>query len=188
MKKFLLCEKIFYLNVLLFSFFSCSLNYKNENENVEKKIPELVFDDVQFSRYEKDEKKIFLKANSLEQFKGAKELYARNVFFEMYKNEKTNASGKCDLLALDLENKNYFLYDNIFLQKDSFSLKGDALSFNGKTEQITSARNDTLTLTSNGTTIIGSGFSASTVDNSFAFSGAVSGTIDTDYKKEETKE
>ena len=59
------------------------------------------------------------------------------------------------------------------------------LKWNGKTEQLTGGRKDTVRVEKDGTVLYGTGFSASGVSKTFSFAGTVSGEIETKDKDKE---
>ena len=160
----------------------CSLKYSEDVRSAEDSVPEFVFSDADFSRYEDSKNTLSMHAKRLEQYKGGNRTYADNIQFKTRdKDGNVDTEGACGLLASDSSQKEYSLYDGIKIYNHSRNVQIDAdqLRWNGKNEQLTSGRNDTITIKKEGTTIRGSGFSASGVSNEFVFTGAVSGTVDT---------
>jgi LPS export ABC transporter protein LptC len=160
----------------------CSLKYGEDTLNVEEKEPEFIFSGAEFKRYENSKNTVSMHAEKLEQYKGGSKTYADNVDFRILNNDgNVDTEGSCGLLASDSQAQKYSLYNGIqiFNHSRNVQIKADQLRWNGKNEQLTSGRNDTITIIKEGTTIRGSGFSASGVNNEFAFTGAVSGTVDT---------
>ena len=169
----------------------CSLKYTEDVRSAEDIVPEFVFSDAQFSRIEDSRETISMHAARLEQYKGGSKTYGKNISFMMHDNQgKTDTEGSCGMLASDSDTEKYILYDNIsiFNHPRNVKIHADELRWNGKTEQLTSGRTDTITVTKEGTTIHGSGFSASGISNTFTFTGTVSGTVDTADTKPETAE
>ena len=170
-------------------FFSagCSLNYSDGKKNVESEVPEFVFSNADFSRWEKNKRTLSMRARTLEQYKGGG-TYADSVSFTAYDDDgSAETEGLCGLVAFDAKQKIYSLYDGIELTSRSknVTITADELRWDGNTEQLTSRRTDTITMKKNGTIVRGSGFSASGVSNRFVFTGAVSGTVETDEDAEE---
>jgi Protein of unknown function (DUF1239). len=160
----------------------CSLRYTENVTNSEDTVPEFVFEDAEFTRYENSRSTMSMHAEKLEQYKGGSRTYADNVRFTMKTEDgKIDTEGSCGLLASDSQAKKYSLYNGIqlFNHSRNVRIQADQLRWNGKSEQLTSGRSDTITIIKDGTTIRGSGFSASGVSSEFAFTGAVSGTVDT---------
>jgi LPS export ABC transporter protein LptC len=163
----------------------CSLKYSEDVRSAEGSVPEFVFSDADFSRYEDSKNTLSMHAKRLEQYKGGNKTYADNIQFKTRdKDGNVDTEGACGLLSSDSSQKEYSLYDGIKIYNHSRNIQIDAdqLRWNGKNEQLTSGRNDTITIKKEGTTIRGSGFSASGVSNEFVFTGAVSGTVDTTDK------
>ena len=170
-------------------FFSagCSLNYSDGKKNVESEVPEFVFSNADFSRWEKNKRTLSMRARTLEQYKGGG-TYADSVSFTAYDDDgSAETEGLCGLVAFDAKQKIYSLYDGIELTSRSknVTITADELRWDGNTEQLTSRRTDTITMKKNGTVVRGSGFSASGVSNRFVFTGAVSGTVEIDEDAEE---
>ncbi|MCK9170197.1 MAG: LPS export ABC transporter periplasmic protein LptC [Treponema sp.] len=160
----------------------CSLKYSEDAHNTEDKEPEFIFSGADFKRYENSKNTVSMHARKLEQYKGGSKTYADDVNFTIMDDDgNVDTDGSCGLLASDSESKKYSLYNGIqiFNHSRKVQIIADQLRWNGKNEQLTSGRNDTITIKKEGTTIRGSGFSASGVSNEFAFTGAVSGTVDT---------
>lgn len=176
---------LFFLSAAFFS--SCSLRY-GMNVQDENNVPEFVFGGVSFSRYEDGEKTLSLSAEKLEQYKDGKSMYAKNLDFSVYdENGGVTNSGKCGYLAADTDAENYVLYDDIEIrnEKDNLTVLAESLKWNGRSEQLTSGRNDTVVLKKGETVLQGSGFSASGVSKRFSFTGNVSGEAETDSEEDE---
>ena len=165
----------------------CSLKYSEGQKNVDAEVPEFVFANADFSRWEKNQKMLSMRAQTLEQYKGGG-TYADSVSFTAYADDgSAETEGSCALVAFDPQQKMYSLYDGIELTNAprNVTIAADELRWDGNTEQLTSRRTDTITMKKNGTIVRGSGFSASGVSNRFIFTGAVSGTVETDENAEE---
>lgn len=159
------------------SLFSCSLRY-GMNPQDENSVPEFVFDDVRFNRYEDGNIKLSISAQKIEQYKDGKSMYAKDMDFKLFdENNKLSNFGKCGYLASDTDEKKYTLYDNIEITntKDNLVVTAGSLRWNGKSEQLTSGRNSMVIIKKDDTIIQGAGFSASGVSRRFSFSGVVSG-------------
>ena len=171
-------------------FSACSLKY-DENVNVEDSNPEFVFSETKVTRYEKGEKKAEATAENIEQYKNSDVSYAKGIKFTTYDEKaEMQSEGKCGLLYANTKNELYELYDDIemFSKLQNARFYADVLRWNGKNEQLTGSRTDTVRIEKDDTIIFGSGFSASGVSESFEFSGAVSGEIETKTETEETEQ
>ena len=174
-------KKILVLLVISISLFSCTLKYGEDIAN-ESVLPEFIFENSTFTRYEDNVKTINLNAERLEQYKSGKSMYAKNVLFNIFDTDgNLETSGKCGLMGADTKTEKYLLFENIEInqKKDDISISAQALKWDGKTEQLTSGLNDVVSITKEGTQIRGWGFSASGVSRNFVFTGYVSGSIDT---------
>ena len=168
-------------------FLSCSLNYGTEQSS-ESTVPEFSFKNAVFNRYEDGTTSISLQAEKLEQYKSDGSSYAQNAKFKTYsKSGELDTEGFCQLLASNTNNREYSLFNGISLNiySQDLKLQAQSLHFNGKTEQLTSDRNDTVTIERKNTVIQGKGFSASAVSKTYSFENQVSGTIKDDSSGEE---
>lgn len=124
-----------------------------------------------------------LEAARIEQYKDGKTTCAKDVDFKLIDEEgKISTEGSCALVYADSDEEKYVLYDGIRLHtvKDDITVSADTIKWNGKSEQLTSGRNDTVRIQKGNTVMAGSGFSASGVSRSFAFTGVVTGEAYTD--------
>ncbi len=104
-------------------------------------------------------------------------------------NKKTS-SGKATLISADSGEEIFKFFDGIefFDESQNIKISGDTLSWNGKTEQLVSAKNSKIEIQKDDFTVSGRNFSASAVSNSFLFSDSVTGTQLVSNKKDNTKE
>ena len=177
-----------FLLILLFVMYGCSLKYGTPAYD-EQNVPEFSFDNVQFNRFEEGKITMSLEAARLEQYKDGKTTCAKNIGFKLIDEDgKVSTEGSCALIFADSEAEKYVLYDNIELHtvRDDITVSADTIKWNGKSEQLTSGRNDTVTIKKGNTVMVGSGFSASGVSRSFAFTGVVTGEAYTDDGIENT--
>ena len=169
------------------TFGSCSLNYAKE-ENSEDTIPELTFSKASFTRYEKANVTMELTTEKLEQYKTSGKSVAKKAEFHTFNAEKEQQTdGKCEIISADTKNKQYVLLGDIYLKifSQDTEIYAESLKIDNKTEQITSGKDDEVTIAKKDTEITGKGFSASSLSNSFAFTQEVSGIIETDSQEEE---
>lgn len=164
--------------------FSCSLKYEDVVEASDR-VPELVFQGTEMTRYEEKKITMQMKAETLEQYKSSSETYAKNVSFSSYEDGELSTNGSCGYLFLDTDKELYELYDDIklFNHKENINFFADVLKWNAKNEQLTSGRGDFVSVQKDDTSIRGNGFSASGVSKAFSFRGNVTGTIITDDDK-----
>jgi len=166
---------------------SCSLKY-GSTPVVEDKTPEFVFSGVEMTRYEDKKKKVELKADTIEQYKGASASYVKDVSFSSYDSDsKVSTEGSCGYLMLDTDHEVYELYDDIklFSKTKEATVFAKSLRWNGKNEQLVSGRAENVRIEKDDIVIYGSGFSASGVSGEFSFTGMVSGNIETKESKSE---
>lgn len=157
----------------------CSLNYEKAKDT-ESSIPEFIFTNVTFNRYEEGKLTIESSAVKIEQYKKGSATFAQGITFKTFNADRQiEAEGYCSLLSADPEIKQYTFFNNIDIVNHKLNLQIFAknLHWNGETEQLTSGKNDAITLIRDNVTLTGKGFSASAVSNSFKFYGPVSGSI-----------
>lgn len=185
------------LTLIIILFFllsaSCSLKY-NQGKNVQDVIPEFSFSGTTMTRYEDSKKNLELKVGNLEQYKDGFSVYAKDVQFSLYdennrdKTAETSDSagarvqGTCGYLSANTKTEVYEMFDHIKLNnmKDNMAVSGRSFHWNGKSEQLTAGKNDTVVIEKDGMTVYGSGFSASGVSSSYSFGSVVTGNILTD--------
>lgn len=160
-------------------FSSCTLKY-DEGIDAESKNPEFIFYNTKMTRYENSKKTAEFTAENIEQYKNSDATYAKKIAFKTFdKQQDVETEGSCDYMYADTTKELYELYDSIrlFSKKNDINFYADILRWNAKTEQLTSGRTDMVRLEKDGTAIVGSGFSASGVSGTYAFTGSVSGNI-----------
>ncbi|MBO4532969.1 MAG: LPS export ABC transporter periplasmic protein LptC [Treponema sp.] len=167
------------------SFFSCSLKY-DDAVDAEKNTPEFIFNEAKLVRYKDGNEEVRVQAQNIEQYKNSSITYGKNVKFMTYdKDHKLETEGSCGYLFADTDSELYELYDGIklFSSVQNTNFFADMLRWNGKTEQLTGGRRDTVRIEKDGTIIYGTGFSASGVSKKFSFAGTVSGEIEAKDKE-----
>lgn len=183
-RRFLILSLIAFIFSSFFS--SCSLNYSKTSLSSSQS-PEFIFSNSRFSRVENGNENINIEAEKIEQYVFDNAMYASNINFNLY-NDKAEKSvwGKCNFLSANLDSGLYYLFDNIQIEsyEKNLSIFANSIMWNNKTEQlITGYQNESerlVTVISEETPkmqVTGSGFSASSKDFSFSFTGDVSGEI-----------
>ena len=178
---------------VLFSTFiasSCSLDY-NQGTNSEAAIPEFLFSNATFNRYEDNRLTMSLEALQLEQYKSDGATYGQDVSFKTWnKKNELDTVGTCGLLSANTKDKIYTLFNNIVLKSNTQNVEiyADNLKWDGNSEQLTTGVTDKVSIKRDDVYIEGRGFSASGVSRSFAFSQPVSGTIETGKSKNKKQE
>ena len=188
-KKVTKCKRFVFFIIAAFSIASCSLKY-DEIVNAEETNPEFIFNHAKLIRYEKGHETVVVQAENIEQYKDSSVTYGKNVKFMTYDDDhKLETEGSCGYLFADTDLELYELYDGIklFSNVQNTNFFADMLKWNGKTEQLTGGRKDTVRVEKDGTVLYGTGFSASGVSKTFNFAGSVSGEIET-KDKQETKD
>lgn len=164
----------------LFIFLGCSLKYIQSYQD-ESNVPEFIFTDAVYTKYEDDAKKLSLSAGVLEQYKEGNSMYARDVSFQLLKKTgEIETEGSCKLLSANSDEEKYTLYDDIKIKNfdENLEVTAGSIRWNGKSEQLTSSRNDMVTIKKGDTTMQGSGFSASAISKKFAFTGVITGEFE----------
>lgn len=164
----------------LFIFLGCSLKYSQSYQD-ESNVPEFIFTDAVYTKYEDDAKKLSLSAGVLEQYKEGNSMYAQDVSFQLLKKTgEIETEGSCKLLSANSDEEKYTLYDDIKIKNfdENLEVTAGSIRWNGKSEQLTSSRNDMVTIKKGDTTMQGSGFSASAISKKFAFTGVITGEFE----------
>ncbi|MCR5218869.1 LPS export ABC transporter periplasmic protein LptC [Treponema sp.] len=175
--------------MILFSAFSlsCSLDYGKEI-SVKDSVPEFIFISPSFLRFENNKKTAELTADKLEQYKSDSASFASNSTFTTWnESSEIQTQGSCQLLGIDSKNEVYTLFNDIKLlnKNPDLQITAENLKWNAKSEQLTSGKNDTVTIIKEDTQVTGKGFSASSISNKFSFQSDIEGTI-TQNQEEET--
>ena len=175
-----------FLFISLFTFFSCSLNYDSESLSSSKS-PEFVFTNSKYTRINEGKLNLEIKASKIEQYSYDNAMYAKDITFTLYdEKEKKSAEGKGKLLSANMDEGIYYLFDDISVKsfEEELTIQGSSLKWNDETEQlitnIQDNQKDKIYINSEKEPKIqveGTGFSASGFDNSFIFTGEVSGEI-----------
>lgn len=158
---------------------ACSLNYGDNNVS-EAVVPEILSRNAIFSRIDSGATTFQVVADTIEQYKDENISFAQNVSFKSYDKDGTlNSEGKCSLLSANSDTEEYILLNDITIQNYARNLKITAknLRWNGKTEQLVSEKDESITIQRDNILLSGKGFSASAISNTFKFSGAMEGVI-----------
>jgi hypothetical protein len=180
---------LIFLGILCFTnTISCSLNYET-NSKFDSQSPEFVFTNPTYVRIDEGKQNLRINADIIEQYTFEDTLYAKNIDFSIFnKSEEKTAEGKGKLLSANLTTGLYYLFDDITVKSYDRNLiiQCSSLKWNNKSEQLTTnienIKDSKVSIVSEDETKIsmdGYGFSASGFDNSFIFTGEVSGEITT---------
>ena len=172
---------------VIFLFFNaCSLKYEN-SISVENSVPEMIAENASFYRTEDGKKTLQIEASKLEQYKSGNSTYAKDISFKTFdKDGKTSTEGKSTYISADSEKEEYILLDDIQVRdaQHGINIFAESLHWNGKTEQLTSGKDEEVTLEKDNLKLSGKDFAASTISRSFSFGKNVSGIVET--SEEET--
>ncbi|MGI5070989.1 LPS export ABC transporter periplasmic protein LptC [Treponema pectinovorum] len=172
-------KKVILLWSISFFFVACSLNYGNEKD-FESIVPEFTFEDAVFKRYADNSLRMDLEVQKLEQYKSDGSAYAKNAKFKTFKEDGSHdTEGSCSLLALNITDKKYSLFDEIKINVESeeLTITAQALHFDANSEQLTGGLDQIVQIKRKGTVLKGKGFSASGVSKNFKFLSDVSGIV-----------
>lgn len=172
----------------LFCFSSCSLNYNSEN-SLTSQSPEFVFSNPRYIRINQGKLNLEITADTIEQYANEDTMYAKNIKFALYnESEEKSAEGEGKLLSANLEKGLYFLFDDIRVKsfEQNISISTSSLRWDDNSEQLTTdfqnPEKSKVYIVSEkepSIKIEGYGFSGSGYDNSYVFTGEVSGEITT---------
>lgn len=168
---YLICASI----ILFLS--ACSLNY-GKDAGLEESVPEIIFEDVDFSRYEEGKKSILLQGKKLEQYKSSGKIFAKDVDFKMLNNEgDATSSGNCGLLVANNSEKTYLLLNGLDIHniEKNITISAEDLLWNTETEQLTGTKEGIVSVKKGDTLITGKGFSASGISGKFRFISSIKG-------------
>jgi len=170
---------VFTVVVVILLFTGCSLNYGTVRDT-ESSVPEFIFTDTVFVRYENGAQSMKLNAAELEQYKDNNSVFARDVAFTTFSGAgKAETEGSCGYVSADSKTGQYTFFNSIRILNHvrDIQIFTERLHWNSKTEQLTGDRNGSLTVKHGNTTLTGTGFSASGISSRFTFEGPVTGAV-----------
>ncbi|MCR5699386.1 MAG: LPS export ABC transporter periplasmic protein LptC [Treponemataceae bacterium] len=188
-----------FLFIALF-FYSCSVNSFTSKDD-SSMLPDFYFENLVITRVENGKVSSKLHAGELEQYNSSKSSFARGVDFQLFNDaRKLTVEGRCDYLSLDSDQDIYTMFDKIEITSYEQNLKvmSDGLKWNNQTEQLTSPKNYSVTITNDIAVpenavksssennsdskmlFTGKEFSASGVSNRYSFGSRISGKVDVD--------
>jgi len=167
-----------------FSLFCTACSVKSEETvRAEDTNPEFVFSDLVYTKYEDKKVSVQLAADKMERYKSNQTIYAQNVTFDAYdENNEIKTSGSCGYMYANPDAEIYKLFDDIKISSKDYKadFSANSLEYNGNTEQLVGSKTDTVKIEKDDTIIYGTGFSASSLSDSFSFAGTVTGEIQTE--------
>lgn len=186
----------------LIFFYGCSLDYSSD---LPEKIraPEFTFENLSLTKIDKGKKIAVIKADVLEQYHKLDASFAKNVHFILYNNKNLiEVDGDADLLSVDNKAEIYTMlnYVSITSYEQNINIQAKNLKWNNKTEQLTSSKDDIVTISNieedskdgyvksssennSKISIQGKGFSASGVTRQYTFKESTTGKIITQDKQ-----
>ena len=173
----------------LFCFVSCSLNYditgKGADENL---IPEMIINKAEFTRIKNRKEILSFKADKLELYKTDDLICGENIHFSILNdNQKILTEGSARYFSANQYTEIYTLLGDVELDsyEENFFLNAERLKWNGKTEQLVSAKDDTVVIKKGlkdkkggSFSVQGKGFAASLFKKEFSFDGEISGLVE----------
>ena len=165
---------------------SCSLNYE-QNKAVESSSPQFTLRTASFFRYEDNSVSFTLDSPRIEQYSSPPVTYVEDAVFASYSEDGTlEAKGRCDLLGIgragNRDNSELCFYGAVVMEQpdEEMTLEADALRWNRTSGRVASPESSVTTMTKDGLTLEGRGFSAREKGTEFSFASDVSGFIITD--------
>ena len=171
-------------------FFSCSLDYETQI-NADSYTPEFVFTNLTLHRYEKEKLSIELQAELMEQYKGNAASFAKQSEFTTWTSDgNLDTMGMCKLISINSNEKLYTLFGDIHIynEGEKVNIEADNLRYNGKNEQLTSGKTESVHIFKDDLDLTGLDFSASGVSHSYTFAGKVQGIMQTNDSEAEHAE
>jgi len=161
---------------------SCSLQYE-QSVNTKDSVPEIIFTNVNFSRFERNSQKLNLSSTRLEEYKSDGAYFAQDAKFITWDQDgNLDTSGSCGLIGINPNKNTYSLLNGVEIENKSQNLKitSNAMQWNSQTEQLIFPKEDEVHFFHDGLELSGAGFSASGVSGKFEFEGPVEGSFSTD--------
>ncbi len=165
---------------------SCSLQYEKATDTKDS-VPEIIFTNVKFSRYERNTQKLSLTSSKLEEYKSDGAYFAENAEFSTWDSKgNLDTEGSCGLIGILPKENTYTLLKGVQIENNSQNMKisAETMQWNDQTEQLIFAKDDLVHFVHGDLELTGKGFSASGVSGRFEFEGPVEGAIFTDDIKE----
>lgn len=180
---FLVCAVFFALSGLV----SCSLDYGIEQEGQNTIVPEMILNNVDFSRIDRGVKVLTLNAESLELFNQDDTTFGKDAQFWLFGRDGACTSfGRCNLLSAENANGVYMLLGDVQLEnyQNNYSIKAQNLRWNSNTEQLVSDKESVVEVWQHAKTAEdsslytkGSGFCFSAFRLGYQFENAVTGSV-----------
>ncbi|MCI6953666.1 MAG: LPS export ABC transporter periplasmic protein LptC [Candidatus Treponema excrementipullorum] len=173
-------------------FFSCSLEYKEEEVSTSN-IPEIIFNDAHYKKYEDGSLRVELTASQLEQYQKDSYLYGTDARFTGYREGKPSLEGQSSAFAGDIAAENFTLVGGAQVSslEDNTVFKSENIKWQGSSRQVTTGVSDMTEIFKEETDgevslieVAGQGFSASGISQSYEFGGPVTGKL---YIKKENE-
>ncbi|MGL4982526.1 MAG: hypothetical protein ACRC4W_06720 [Treponemataceae bacterium] len=140
--------KNIFFGFLLLSLSSCSLNY-GQREFSEEGVPELIFYDTEYMKFERSRKTTSVKASVLEFYGKESLVFGKEVEFKLYNTDQSpSAEGKTGLLYADQDAEIYTLLDesSISSYNQNMTVNAESLRWNNLTEQLVAGEEDEVTI------------------------------------------
>jgi len=181
---------LFSLLLFLFSFFSCSFDYGNQ-EGADKNQPDLVMENVDYVRVRSADPQARFQAERLERYEERRIIELRNFSFEQFGNrgEDVNAYGRAGSASVEIDSGDIRMDDGVRIDVDSEEMAIETiwLEWKDKERTLTGGEVEEVSIyQENGTAFSGIGFHADARRRTWEFSGSVGGTyIQEDDEEEE---
>ena len=124
-------------------FFSCSLEYKEEEVSTSN-IPEIIFNDAHYKKYEDGSLRVELTASQLEQYQKDSYLYGTDARFTGYREGKPSLEGQSSAFAGDIAAENFTLVGGAQVSslEDNTVFKSENIKWQGSSRQVTTGVSD----------------------------------------------
>jgi LPS export ABC transporter protein LptC len=176
--------------LLLFSFFSCSFDY-GDQEGVDKNQPDIVMENVEYVRVRDADPQARFQAERLERYEERGIIELRNFSFEQFSSggEEINAYGRAGSAFVEINSGDIRMDNEVRIDVDTEDLAIETrwLEWKDKERTLTGGEEEDVSIyQESGTAFTGRGFHADARRRTWEFAGNVSGTYIKDDDEEET--
>jgi len=180
---------LFSLLTCLFSLFSCSFDYGNQ-EGANKDQPDLIMENVEYVRVRSADPQARFQAERLERYEERRIMELRNFSFEQFGNrgEDINASGRAGSASVEIDSGDIRMDDGVRIdvETEDLAIETKWLEWKDKERTLTSGEEEEVSIyQENGTAFTGIGFHADARRRTWEFVGSVGGTYTHEDDEEE---
>jgi LPS export ABC transporter protein LptC len=177
------------LSIFLCALFSCSFDY-GESKTIENKLPDIVMEDVVYTRVRSGDHIARLKAQHISRYEELRIMELKEMSFEQFgSNGTVNASGNASSTQFMMDTSDVKMSDGVKIEVESedMIIETNNLEWKDSPKTLSSGKdNETNIYSSDGTKFSGMGFYADARKRTWNFSGDVQGLFidDDDDMKE----